>query len=107
MVGQRTDDEPPHLVGAVHEYAVTTMIPNQTKNEVLAFLYRVLRFLMKNVHESDSFLLARHYSQRHHKDVLNLYRLPPKNRSRSNVYHEKSASTAEFSSLDIVWNVFF
>ena len=78
MVGQRTDEEPPRLVGAVHNYAVTTMIPNHTKNEVLAFLYRVLRFLMKNVHESDSFLLARHYSQRHHKDVLNLYRLPPK-----------------------------
>ena len=79
VVGQRTDAEPPRLVGAVHEYAVSAMIPNHTKNEILAFLYRVLRFLMKNVHEGDSFLLARHYSQRHHKDVLNLYRLASRN----------------------------
>jgi hypothetical protein len=73
VVGQRSNAEPPQLIG-IHEYHVSTITDDLTKNTILEHLYRVLRFLQVKVEQHATYVLSRR-SGRHIKDGLYLYKV--------------------------------
>ena len=75
IVGKRTNDEPPQLVH-IREYDVSRIINDEkATNEILRFLYRVLRFLQENVKQDGTYLLSRRYDHRIRKHGLYLYKV--------------------------------
>ncbi|CAF0824157.1 unnamed protein product [Adineta steineri] len=74
IVGQRTFDEPPLFVD-IREYVAPSLIDREAKNEILRFLYQVLRFLLEKVEQGGTYLFSRRHDHRVGRHGLYLYRL--------------------------------
>jgi hypothetical protein len=74
VVGHRSTNEPPRLIG-IRNYDASTIIDDQLKNKTLELLYRVLRFLLVKVETGGTYLFSRRYDPHIGKHGLYLYKV--------------------------------